>query len=471
MAGAQIAGRRLLLLRRHPSAAASPPFFSNTQHLSHSAFAPRDGESDDGAKGRENWFALPPFSTAVDASSLGKKLASGGAGGGEDAASPVNMTALKWVLRCCPQLPRSLVHKLFRLRQVRREWLGEEDSKRNSQAQWCQLKRVAGNYIMNQGERIALPKTVNEPALEKPEIHCTEEEVSLIRSLELHKDLAIIVINKPPGLPVQGGLGIRRSLDQLAAACLTYDYSEPPRLVHRLDKDSSGILVMGRTQGSTVILHSIFREKTLGASDNANNSGKRVLQKRYLALVLGAPRLSKGSISAPLAKVMVDNRNSERITIGDNDTSSQHAVTEYRVIESFDGFSWLELTPLTGRKHQLRIHCAEVLRTPIVGDYKYGLRAHKKWKPLSHSQTMADDQPEETYGFFHDLARGSIAEKRPFLHLHCKQMILPDIALALKEASLDPDFDVSQLESLNLVAPLPFHMQRSWDILNSTAQG
>ncbi|GAB2291709.1 hypothetical protein Dimus_025960 [Dionaea muscipula] len=467
---------RWTLLRRRPAAAgaALTPCAAFRNPLFHAASSSGDGAAEAQVKGKEKWFTLPPFSSTVDASSLGKKLETG-----SDAATPTisTTTALKWVLRCCPQLPRSLVHKLFRIRQVRRECPGGgggEDSKLKNPTQWCQLKRVAGSYTMNQGERIYLPITVSEPPIKsKQELHCTEEEISIVRGLELHKDSAIIAINKPPGLPVQGGLGIKRSLDELAATCLRYDYSEPPKLVHRLDKDCSGILVMGRTPASTAVLHSIFREKTVGASDNAADGGKRILQKRYLALVLGTPKRLKGLVSAPLAKVMVDNGKSERITISDNATSCHHAVTEYRVIESFDGFSWLELSPLTGRKHQLRLHCAEVLGTPIVGDYKYGLRAHQKWKqrsPQPHIKTTTDDRlykEEMLGGLCRDLARGSLAEKRPHLHLHCKQMILPDISLVLEETSRDPDFDVSQLESLNLVAPLPFHMQRSWDILNS----
>lgn len=343
------------------------------------------------------------------------------------------------------------------------------------------LKRVAAKDSMNVGDRIHLPISVQEFPNDKQELpndkkecRCSEEEVTFIRSLELYKDPAIIVINKPPGMPVQGGIGIKRSLDELAAACLSYDFSEPPRLVHRLDRDSSGILVMGRTQTSATVLHSIFREKTFGASNDVIDDAKRILQRRYWALVIGSPRRRQGLISAPLGKVVVDNGKSDRITIvNDSQTlPSQHAITKYKVIGSpCPGYTWLELTPLTGRKHQLRVHCAEVLRTPIVGDYKYGWQTHRNWKPLawSNNECHSDEEFPKTKNLPFDLnmESGSVSEKNPRLHLHCKQMVLPNVNLALQNVKLHSDSDLSELESLELVAPLPSFMQRSWNITNS----
>ncbi|KAL6211728.1 hypothetical protein ACLB2K_016951 [Fragaria x ananassa] len=218
------------------------------------------------------------------------------------------------------------------------------------------LKRVGAKDSMNLGDRICLPISVKEFPDHKPEEgHCSEEEAEFIRSLVLYKDPAIIVINKPPGLPVQGGIGIKRSFDELAATCLSYDLSQPPRLVHRLDRDCSGILVMGRTQTSATVLHSIFREKTFGASDDVIKHAKGILQRRYLTLVIGSPRQQEGLISVPLGKVVVDNGKSDRITILNKAQClpSQHAITKYKVIgSSCPGFTWLELIPLTGRKHQ-----------------------------------------------------------------------------------------------------------------------
>lgn len=169
----------------------------------------------------------------------------------------------------------------------------------------------------------------------------------------------------------------------------------------------------------------------------------------------------------------MDSGKSERITVigSRQDVPSQHAITEYRVISSYYGYTWLELSPLTGRKHQLRVHCAEVLGTPIVGDYKYGRVAHKNWKEFPSDDLqkhMSRTSPiRKLYPFGLDLDNGSIAEKQPHLHLHCKHMVLPNVSLALRNLQLSSDCDMSDLEDIKLVAPLPLHMQKSWEILNS----
>ncbi|XP_026655975.1 RNA pseudouridine synthase 4, mitochondrial isoform X2 [Phoenix dactylifera] len=416
-----------------------------------------------GGQQKGRWLTLPPFAPPVDASSVGKAIARGRrpAGDGEPT------TALKWVRRCCSHLPMSLVQKLFRLRQVRRD-LTKNGSNMDSHSAQQQLRRVSAKDVMMPGDVILLPVTVQNVATKKYDYSESEKEISFIHSLELYKDSAIIAVNKPPGMPVQGGVGIKYSMDALAAKSFKYDFPESPRLVHRLDRDSSGVLVLGRTQTSALILHSIFREKTSGA---LSDTTRRTLQRKYLALVIGTPKHSKGLISAPLAKIVLEDGKSERITIvmGTKSTSSHHALTEYRVIRSSaHGFTWLELCPLTGRKHQLRVHCAEALGTPIVGDYKYGWYAHRKWEPMPWPESMSEDEKlpkKRPFGL--DLDGGSIAEKQPYLHLHCKQMILPNISAALCQLqSSAVDHDFSKLEKINLVAPLPLHMQESWDILS-----
>lgn len=431
----------------------------NEQHCCYSAVAATKVENCKKEK-HNQWLVLPPFTPAADGGSIGKRM--------YGRPEETNTTALKWILKCCPHLPRSLVQKLFRLRQVRKECSSAETKEQRS-------RRVGAKDLMDVGDRIYLPKSVDEkshPITAENQSDYNEKEQNFVQSLELYKDPAIIVINKPPGMPVQGGVGIKRSLDELAAKYLRYDYKEPPRLVHRLDRDSSGILVMGRTRLSTTVLHSIFREKTIGASNDVLSS-KKVLQKRYWALVIGSPRRRQGFISVPLIKLVIDNGKSERITVADSShtLSGQHAVTEYRVIESSpQGFTWLELSPLTGRKHQLRVHCAEVLGTPIVGDYKYGRQAHKKLghcldsaSDLNLGDTVSKDK-KDTAGL--ELESGSVSDKQFCLHLHCKEMILPDISIVLQHGSIiDPDS--ARIGSIRLNAPLPAHMQRSWELLNS----
>ncbi|KAI4298512.1 hypothetical protein L6164_032062 [Bauhinia variegata] len=420
------------------------------------------------------WLALPPFTTTVNGSALGKELSGrrSHVSCGSAATPATTTTALKWVLRCCPDLPRSLVQKLFRLRKVRRESTSVDDNSIEVHAHEHRLKRVAAKDTLNSGDRIFLPVAVKETLAEKPKYDITAKEMDFIHRLVLYKDPAILVLNKPPGMPVQGGINVRQSLDEVAATCLSYEYSETPRLVHRLDRDCSGILVMGRTQTSATVLHSLFREKTSRASDEIGKE-KRILQRRYWALVIGCPRRLRGLVTAPLGKVVIDNGKSDRITIIDNSEvlPSQHAITEYQVIgSSSHGFTWLELSPLTGRKHQLRVHCAEMLGTPIVGDYRYGWQAHRKWKPLDWPHVVGSREEllkEDSLPFGLNLDKGSISEVHPRLHLHCKQIVLPNISQALQQVQSASNYDLSQVESLELVAPLPPYMQRSWDIMNS----
>ncbi|XP_054776828.1 RNA pseudouridine synthase 4, mitochondrial [Prosopis cineraria] len=429
-------------------------------------------DSSNEVKGRRKdakWLTLPPFTPTVNGDDLGKALSGCRSEVKQVLAATSSTTALKWVLRCCPELPRSLVQKLFRLRQVRRESASVENKTMETQENKQRLKRVTAKDTLNLGDKIFLPVSVKETSQEKHESGITAAEVNFIHSLVLYKDPAILVLNKPSGMPVQGGINISRSLDEVAAACLTYEYSESPRLVHRLDRDCTGILVMGRTHTSAIVLHSIFREKTFRASDDIGKK-KRILQRRYLALVIGCPRRPRGLVSASLGKVVVDNGKSDRITIIDNSSelSSQHAITEYRVIgSSSHGYSWLELLPFTGRKHQLRVHCAEVLGTPIVGDYKYGWQAHKRWKHFDVPDQEDSSEDEKALPFGLNMNKGSISEKHPRLHLHCKHVILPNVSQALQDVQLSSSHDLWNVESLEFVAPLPPYMQRSWDLTKS----
>ncbi|KAF0921305.1 hypothetical protein E2562_003106 [Oryza meyeriana var. granulata] len=377
-----------------------------------------DGDGEAGERSKNPWVQLPPFAP-LDAVAAARAISRGGCGG---VGAGANATAIRWVRRCCPHLPTSLVQKLFRLRKVKKNIVTAETSSADASAEQHRLRR----------------------------------------------DEAIIVVNKPPGMPVQGGVGIKNSIDVLASI-FEENSSDAPRLVHRLDRDCSGVLVLGRNQLSTTMLHAIFREKT---ADALADGTQQVLQRKYVALVIGTPRHPKGLLSAPLAKVPVQDGKSERLTVraSSNAASVQDALTEYRVIESCpQGYTWLELFPRTGRKHQLRVHCAEVLGTPIVGDYKYGRQAHQNWMPLPLPRTIDEEllrKRKLPFGLI--VGGGSIAEEQPQLHLHCKQMVLPDISVAVhRQQSSDVDPDFSYLEKLNFVAPLPLHMRLSWEILKS----
>ncbi|NP_001354145.1 RNA pseudouridine synthase 4, mitochondrial [Zea mays] len=459
-----------LIFRRRAAAAAPKPIQQYLAGLSTAVehVIPEDnGHIAGGEENKKRWVELPPFAP-LDANATARAISRGD--GGEGACS--NATAIRWVRHCCPHVPASLVQKLFRLRKVKKNLVTADTSSTDSITLQLRLRRVSAKDELVPGDILFLPVNIQESSVtEKTKKFGNKNEIDFLRDLEIYKDRAIIVLNKPPGMPVQGGVGIKNSIDILAPM-FENGSSEVPRLVHRLDRDCSGVLVLGRTQFSASLMHAIFREKT---ADALGDGTQQVLQRKYVALVIGRPRHPKGLLSAPLAKVVLQDGRSERLTVcaGSNTASVQDALTEYRVIESFpQGYTWLELFPRTGRKHQLRVHCAEVLGTPIVGDYKYGRQAHQNWMPLPMPQTIDKEMlKKRKLPFGLTLGGGSVAEQQPQLHLHCKQMILPDISAAMQQLrSSDADHDFSDLEKLSFVAPLPLHMQLSWKILLSVGK-
>ncbi len=211
----------------------------------------------------------------------------------------------------------------------------------------------------------------------------------------LHRDDMLLVIDKPAGLAVQGGSGTTRHLDGLLDA-LRFDADERPRLVHRLDRDTSGILVLARTRKAAAAVGAAFQD--------------RAAHKTYWALVRGKPAAPDGRWDTLMEKKTGER--GEQVASGEQ---GKRALTDYRVLASAEGYSWLSLEPHTGRTHQLRVHCAEA-GLPIVGDRRYGERA------------PADGA----------LGRG--------LHLHARRLEMPH-----------PDGG-----SLDVVAPVPPHMAQSW---------
>ncbi|CAL5065481.1 unnamed protein product [Urochloa decumbens] len=390
-----------LLFRRRAAAAAPKPL---RQHVAGLSTVAEHDALDGGCRGgcgegnRKRWLELPPFAP-FDANAAARAISRGDGGEGECS----NATAIKWVRRCCPHMPASLVQKLFRLRKVKRNLLTADTSSTDGIAEQPRMRRVSAKDELLPGDILFLPANIQESSVAvKTNKFGNKNEIDFLRSLEIYKDEAIIVLNKPPGMPVQGGVGIKNSIDILAPM-FEDDSSEAPRLV-----------------------------------------------------------------------VLQDGK-SERLTVcaGSNTASVQDALTEYRVIESCpQGYTWLELFPRTGRKHQLRVHCAEVLGTPIVGDYKYGRQAHQNWTPLPIPQAIDEETlKQRKLPFGLALGGGSVAEGQPQLHLHCKQMILPDISAAMHRLqSSDADHNFSDLEKLSFVAPLPLHMRLSWEILKSVGK-
>lgn len=213
------------------------------------------------------------------------------------------------------------------------------------------------------GDRIEAGQTIQVPPAdtsqtrsERPQRRrepLTPDEVQLVRDMVIYRDPGAFVLNKPPGLATQGGTKTTQHLDRLLDGLADDDESRP-KLVHRLDKDTSGALLVARTSRS--------------AGHFAKSFSGRTAKKVYWALVVGVPDSDEGTIDAPLAKQ--PGTGGEKMHI-----SEEHglpAKTRYRTIDrAGNRAAWVELQPLTGRTHQLRAHMAAIGH-PIVGDAKYG---------------------------------------------------------------------------------------------------
>lgn len=347
-----------------------------------------------------------------------------------------------------------------------------------------QLKRVKHNDVMEVGMRIQVPVSVAETKITKrydtiptATLHPNADEIEYMRRLVIYKDSAIIVLNKPPKVPVKGNLPVHNSMDVLAAAALSYGNEQGPKLVHRLDRESSGLLLMGRTKESFVRLHWLFTNINLAKSSSQIwNDACEATMQRYWALVIGYPKEREGLISAPLSKVLLNDGKTERVILAHPSgiDGSQEAVTEYRMMgPTINGCSWVELRPLTGRKHQLRVHCAEALGTPIVGDYKYGWFMHQRWKQMPRvdyePMTGAPYKLKRPEGL--EVQKGSVLSKVPLLHLHCREMVIPNIAKFLSSSGEWHDegnpWSSDKPDLLRFVAPMPSHMKISWNVMSS----
>jgi 23S rRNA pseudouridine955/2504/2580 synthase len=191
------------------------------------------------------------------------------------------------------------------------------------------------------------------PRPERPRLALSEEETAFARAMVIHRDPQALVLNKPPGLATQGGTKTTAHVDGLLDA-LSYDEETRPKLVHRLDKDTSGALLVARTGRAAAFFAKAFSSRTA--------------RKVYWALVVGVPSIEDGTIDLPIGKQ--PGTGGEKMHV--DEAEGAPARTRYRVIErAGNRAAWVELQPYTGRTHQLRVHMAAIGH-PIVGDGKYG---------------------------------------------------------------------------------------------------
>jgi 23S rRNA pseudouridine955/2504/2580 synthase len=246
----------------------------------------------------------------------------------------------RWLRRHFPGVTQGLVEKWCRTGQVRVDGKRAEAGTRLAAGQSVRIPpRPAGDPLP------PLPKEVD-PGLAKD-----------LQRLVVYRDEHVLALNKPHGLPVQGGPGIKIHVDGMLDA-LRFGAEDRPRLVHRLDRDTSGLLLLARTPGVAAKLAAAFR-------------GRQV-KKTYWAVVVGRPEPPSGKIDRALARI--GGPRGERSALATaGDAKAAISVTTYETLDVVsDRFALLAMSPLTGRTHQLRVHAAS-MGTPILGDGKYGI--------------------------------------------------------------------------------------------------
>jgi len=249
----------------------------------------------------------------------------------------------RWFLKYYPSLSLGRFQKLLRTKQIKVDG-----------------KRAEASLKLSQGQEIRIPP-LSKDITENKATLLTPKDSQYIQSLVIFKDDNIIILNKPSGLAVQGGTNTSRHIDGMLDA-LRFNKTEKPRLVHRIDKDTSGVLVLARNRQWADKLTKAFREHQL--------------PKTYLALVSNTPTLKTGDIKAPLEKI------GEKVQITDTGKSSH---THYQIIDCVgDKFALIAAEPLTGRTHQIRAHL-EYIGSPIIGDNKYfGHTKREKFSLISN---------------------------------------------------------------------------------------
>jgi 23S rRNA pseudouridine955/2504/2580 synthase len=295
----------------------------------------------------------------------------------------------RWFKRHYPTIGHGLLEKWLRTGQVRIDG-----------------KRAKAGDRLEAGQAIRIPpqvKSIHAPEQQaRPQRLPSRADKTLIESLVIHEDASTFVLNKPSGIASQGGSGIKRHIDGLLDG-LQGNRRQRPRLVHRLDRDTSGVIVVARTLPAAAALSESLR--------------RRDAWKIYWALTKGVPKPHQGVIKFALAKQSREGRHERMRPVDASDGEAKAATTHYAVMgTAAHQYAWVALRPVTGRTHQLRAHLAHI-GTPIVGDVKYG-----------------------------GVAAKGLGELEDRLHLHARAI------------------DIAHPEGgrLRAVAPLPPHMRHAW---------
>src|SRR6266699_3082042 len=271
-------------------------------------------------------------------------------------------------------------------------------------------KRAQPKQRLEAGQAVRIPPLrLDQPRPSGRDANVRDQTRAFLKSITLHEDADVLVLDKPMGLAVQGGSGTTRHLDGMLET-LRDAHGQRPRLVHRLDKDTAGCLLVAKTRFAAAALAKTFRSRSA--------------RKLYWALVAGVPKPRQGRISTFLAKETRGDDSFMRVARHGEEGAS-HAITYYAVIDTAARqLGWLSLKPVTGRTHQLRAHLAHIGH-PIVGDPKYFLR--ENW----------------------ELPRGM----QDRLHLLARRIVVPH----------------PRGGTIDVTAPLPPHMRQSWNLIGFDA--
>jgi 23S rRNA pseudouridine955/2504/2580 synthase len=275
-------------------------------------------------------------------------------------------------------------------------------------------RRASAGDRLEAGAQIRVPKIVRDAkktAPSAPALAISRADRDRIENMILYEDDHVLVLNKPFGLAVQGGTGTKRHIDGMLAA-MADRFGDRPRLVHRLDRDTTGVLLVAKHRSAAAKLGRTFQTRSAA--------------KTYWALVKGVPKPPQGKVKAPLVKAAGRDGDRVRKALPGEQEEAMHATTHYAVIDRVASkAAWVSLKPVTGRQHQLRAHMA-LIGHPIVGDNKY-----------DGDQNMPAEQIP------------------PKLHLHARRLVLPHPITG---------------ETIDVSAPMPEHMRATWDLLGLDAE-